>query len=295
MVAALTPTGNTYVSQYNYSNVSVSSYANVIVGNLSVQGLYWQSNGGAVMQGINTGIYFGKTLAGTAPTLIDTLSITGNTRVSWKISATDNINSNYKVSTIDSLNTGANIYYSEYGVIQSNSAATVATFTSNITSGNINLWGVGNSNSVIVSFEREVTGNSTQVGYLNYIAGPQGPAGGGINYTTGTSSPSSPKYGDQWYNPSTDTWYEYMTDGTSTIWVDITGPTFTSTPGTNTLVGNVTVGNIIANVYGNVYGVTSVHSGNVIAGNLYVISNSTSNTTTRVEANIPHPFMLMGA
>jgi len=125
--------------------------------------------------------------------------------------------------------------------------------------------------------------------------GPPGPAGSGINYTSSTTSPSSPKYGDQWYNPSTDTWYEYMTDGTSTIWVDITGPTFTSTPGTTTLVGNVTVGNVIANVYGNVYGVTSVHSGNVIAGNLYVISNPTSNTTTRVEANIPHPFMLMGA
>ena len=34
MVAALTPTGNTYVSQYNYSNVSVSSYANVTIGNV---------------------------------------------------------------------------------------------------------------------------------------------------------------------------------------------------------------------------------------------------------------------
>ena len=40
-----------------------------------------------------------------------------------------------------------------------------------------------------------------------------------------------------------------------------------------------------AGIAGNIY----------IGGNLYVTSNATSGTTTRVEANIPHPFMLMGA
>ena len=35
-------------------------------------------------------------------------------------------------------------------------------------------------------------------------------------------------------------------------------------------------------------------TGSIVAGNMYVTSNVSSGSTTRVEANIPHPFLLMG-
>ena len=124
---------------------------------------------------VNPAIYLGKTTATTATTLIDTLPTTGNTSVSWRTTSTDSVNNQYKVSTIDSINNGTTVNYAEYGVVLSNVGTTVATFTSNITSGNINLYAVGNSSSVTVTFERTVLGSATASGYLN--AGATGPAG----------------------------------------------------------------------------------------------------------------------
>ena len=130
---------------------------------------------------VNPAIYLGKTTATTATTLIDTLPTTGNTSVSWRTTSTDSVNNQYKVSTIDSINNGTTVNYAENGVVLSNVGTTVATFTSNITSGNINLYAVGNSSSVTVTFERTVLGSATASGYLN--AGATGPAGTIANAT----------------------------------------------------------------------------------------------------------------
>ena len=48
----------------------------------------------------------------------------------------------------------------------------------------------------------------------------------GVNYTANTAPPSGPANGWQWYNTSTDVLYEYLSDGTSQYWVDITSPAF---------------------------------------------------------------------
>ena len=50
----------------------------------------------------------------------------------------------------------------------------------------------------------------------------------GITYTAANTAPTSPKVGDQWYIISSDILYEYINDGTSNNWVDITSPTITS-------------------------------------------------------------------
>jgi hypothetical protein len=60
----------------------------------------------------------------------------------------------------------------------------------------------------------------------------------------------------------------------------LSGPTSSTSTATGAL--QITGG---AGVTGNVY----------IGGNLFVQSNATSATYTRVEYNIPHPFLLMGA
>ena len=182
LTSSIYPNGNLTL------NVGTSSafWANTYTGNLIISnGIQW-ANGAVFSSGtgsgsVNPAIYLGKTIATTATTLIDTLPTTGNTSVSWCTTSTDSVNNQYKVSTINSINNGTTVNYAEYGVVLSNVGTTVATFTSNITSGNINLYAVGNSSSVTVTFERTVLGSATASGYLN--AGATGPAGTIANAT----------------------------------------------------------------------------------------------------------------
>jgi hypothetical protein len=50
-----------------------------------------------------------------------------------------------------------------------------------------------------------------------------------IAYTKSTTPPVGPKVGDQWYDTSTDTIYEWIEDGTSAFWVDKLGTATTVT------------------------------------------------------------------
>ena len=76
--------------------------------------------------------------------------------------------------------------------------------------------------------------------------------GTGLTYTAAATPPASGNNkGDQWYNTTTDTLYEYTYDGTGNYWVDISSPTMYS--------GNIV--SLIANI------------GPVIDGNTYVSAN----------------------
>ena len=80
----------------------------------------------------------------------------------------------------------------QYATIKSNASFNVATFTSNITGSNINLYAVGDSSSVNISFERHVLGNNTPTGYINNY-GPPGTvaATSGIIYTSNSTQSTS--------------------------------------------------------------------------------------------------------
>ena len=132
-----------------------------------------------------------------------------------------------------------------------------------------------------------------------------GGSGSGIIYTASNTVPSSPHVGDQWYYQATDTLYEYINDGTQNVWVDIQSSPTSAGVG-SAVTGNLTVnGNltVTANTYlanttvaGTQTVTTLVTTGNAtVRGNLFVTSNAAAGTVTRVEYNIPHPFMLMGA
>ena len=58
--------------------------------------------------------------------------------------------------------------------------------------------------------------------------------------TAGTSPPAVKKYGDLWYNTSNDVIYEYLSDGTSDYWIDISSQTIAANT-QNTLSGNLTI------------------------------------------------------
>ena len=228
------------------TNIAATSYAAITADKAYINGLYYASNSqpytGAVTTYQNVvgntkpSIYTGFTLANTAPTLIDTLPYLGNVMVSWVITAKDNVNNRFTRATVDSINDGANVYYTQYGTIKSNNSFNVATFTSNISGANINLYAVGDSSSINVSFERHVLGNTTPTGYINNY----GPAG----------------------------------TIASTIGIIATSNTSAATSSTT--------------------GALQISGGAGIGGNLYVGGNAYVGTT-RVEANVPHPFMLMGA
>ena len=53
-------------------------------------------------------------------------------------------------------------------------------------------------------------------------------ANAAITFTSSSTPPSSPSAGDQWYNTNNDILYEYINDGTSIYWVDITSSAITT-------------------------------------------------------------------
>jgi hypothetical protein len=161
------------------------------------------------------------------------------------------------------------------------------------------------------------------------------PSGGGaggtaLTYTAAATPPVSANTADQWYNTTTSILYEYLSDGTSSYWIDIQTPTVSSaTSGTALLVQDE--GSILTytantlNFTGS--GVTATNSGNVVTvtvgstpllvknqgtnltstantlnftGTGVVATNSSNVVTVTVaggitEKDLLSPFLLMGA
>jgi hypothetical protein len=215
---------------FNKTTNAVVMSGNVTAGNAIVSGLYttggiywtgngaaWTSSGGSSAGATtvtNPSIYLGKTTVTTTPTLVDTLPLSGNALVRWTTTSKDNTNSRYALSTIDSLNDGTNVYFTQYGVIQSNSSYNVSVFTSNVSAGNINLYATGDSSNTTITFERTVLGSATSSGYLNASASIVG------------GSDTNVQFNDAG-----------LINGTA-------GFAFNKTANSVTMAGNVTVGNL---------------------------------------------------
>lgn len=109
-------------------------------------------------------------------------------------------------------------------------------------SGNANISVGGTSNVAVFSTAgQNITGNLSVTGNVTgrYFLG-----NANVQYTAATAPVSGNLIGAQWYNTSTDVLYEYQTDGTSTYWVDITGPII----GSNGAAGGTTLTNGTSNV-----------------------------------------------
>jgi hypothetical protein len=52
-------------------------------------------------------------------------------------------------------------------------------------------------------------------------------------YTASTAAPNNGSPGDQWYNTNEDILYEYVNDGTSSYWVDMQSPSFSTAGSAN--------------------------------------------------------------
>ena len=85
--------------------------------------------------------------------------------------------------------------------------------------------------SLIESSTGTVTITNTGSGALNIAGGIVAAgqiSGGGTRTTSSSTPPANPGVGDLWYNTLTDTIARYTTDGTTFVWLDITGPTITN-------------------------------------------------------------------
>ena len=110
------------------------------------------------------------------------------------------------------------------------------TILGNITSANVITGNVYTSSGIYWS------GNGAA-----YSSGGGGGGSSNFLYTASASAPGSPTKGDQWFDTTDGTLYEYMDDGDSFQWVDIQTPTLASNAVITSLSGNVsTNGNISA-------------------------------------------------
>ena len=119
----------------------------------------------------------------------------------------------------------------------------------------------------------------------NIIAGGSIVAGG-VRTTSTSTSPAGATPGDIWYNTLTDDLYRYTTDGTSTYWLDITGPgvatsayTFTGGPVPNATYISQTynqgIGQLQVAGGASIAGPSNVQSLYVQGGNNYLLNSQT--------------------
>ena len=73
--------------------------------------------------------------------------------------------------------------------------------------------------------------------------------GGGIRTHTTTTTPTPANIGDIWYYQGTDAVYRYQFDGTTTTWIDITGPNLVTLYNANT----ATAASYLASATGNTF------------------------------------------
>ena len=52
-------------------------------------------------------------------------------------------------------------------------------------------------------------------------------------YTASTSAPGTANPGDQWYSTNDDVLYDYISDGTTSYWVDLQSPAFSTSGAAN--------------------------------------------------------------
>jgi hypothetical protein len=103
-------------------------------------------------------------------------------------------------------------------------AASVDATTGNITTTGTLAASTATFTGVVTAPTPATTDNSTQLATTAFVQTAVSSAGG-VSVTSSATAPSSPKVGDEWYDTTTGTLYQYISDGTASYWIDINGPT----------------------------------------------------------------------
>jgi hypothetical protein len=253
--------GQPFVSS-NYSNANVATFlttgANITSNTITISnGIFW-SNGNAYSSGSGTGTGHGVTYtaANVPPT-------TGNTPGDQWYDTITNVLYEY-------LTDGTT---SSWVDVQSPAMSTNATY------GNANVVSYLSSNTVLVA--------NIQTNNIMWPNGTPMMFSTVQNQSAGATPPLTPSFGTQWYNTGDNTLYEYVTDGTNSVWVDVQSPTLSGNIPTTTYLstylpvytGNITATDVIATFVGNVIG--NQTDGNIwTTGNIIPSANITYNIGT---------------
>ncbi|CAB4132885.1 hypothetical protein UFOVP257_14 [uncultured Caudovirales phage] len=299
----LTVTGNLSVigniSSVSYEYVTNTEFANVLIANTVNAATI--GNTGTVF----TGASLSLTNVGDVSANIGTLFL-GNASTQANIGAYRTY-ANANVSSLQNQITGANTNIqttsanlgayqnwantsitSLYTSANANTAAYLTTYTGNISTGNITVTGNVNATSNVFA---NVFYTTSGIKWAGNGAAWSASGGGSVTFTSSTAPPISGNVkGDQWYNTTTDTLYEYINDGTSLYWVDIQSLGTTgniSTVADATLSGNIVVG--LSNVYSigastgfinNFYSANAYH----VTGNIATVYSGNVNVTSNVNS-----------
>jgi hypothetical protein len=179
----------------------------------------------------------------------------------------------------------------------------------NITVGNITGYGFSTANgNIVATGSRAVLGgltiqnggfgNLASLGITNFltvgtdltVAGNI--TGGGMRKTSSIAAPANPVVGDVWYKTDTDVYYEYINDGTNSIWVDLTSASVANITARYDNVGDLAVVGGRLDVQGNIVGAANISSAGfvtaagVIAGAVYSNGYRYANGTPFVSTTV---------
>jgi hypothetical protein len=168
---------------------------------------------------------------------VNTLSILANTA---NISTLNVINhvvtGNSNVASLSATNIFANNYYFANGV---------ALTTGGGGGGGIATLNGYAANTVLTANSLGYISNTTNLQFFssnNNLVVTGNVIGGGVRSTSSATPPTNPTVGDIWYYTGTDTIYRYTSDGTTSVWLDITG---TNISGNNVNYG-ISIGKAVA-------------------------------------------------
>ena len=135
--------------------------------------------------------------------------------------------------------------------------------------------GFGSIASLDVIGTATIGGNLTVTGNI---------VGGGVRKTTSMTAPALPTVGDQWYKTDTDVLYQFIDDGTSTYWIDVSSATVANITNDFDGLGDFqTIGNVIGN---------GIVSDNYYYANGVSFVTTTVANTANITANITNGFNL---
>ena len=89
----------------------------------------------------------------------------------------------------------------------------------------------GSSTMVVAAYDQANAATESAQAAFNKANTPSG-----ITYTSSNTAPTSPKLGDLWYKIDQDIIFEYISDGSSNNWVDITTPTVSTQESSASLI-----------------------------------------------------------
>jgi hypothetical protein len=136
-------TAYTSSSGLTHANLTLTGYANVTVGAVNLDHAAQMASGTI-------------TNVGTGDGLLDSWSTSAFRGGKYVITTTDNVHGNYQITEVLILQDGINADVTSYGVLTNlaNANVSVMTFSANVNSGVVGLWGTGTSSNNTVRFQR---------------------------------------------------------------------------------------------------------------------------------------------